>query len=61
MAEVGTHTVVFHLYDGIDTTDFTLTINAVDSPPYFLTTLQSTYTSYINSPTSYLLPGIADY
>ena len=39
MSEEREHTVVFHLTDGIDSTDFTLTIDAFDSPPYFATAL----------------------
>jgi hypothetical protein len=58
MTEEGPHTVVFHLFDGIDTTDYTLTITAVNTPPYFMTAFQTNYTAYINSPTSYPLPAI---
>jgi len=58
ISEAGPHTVVFHLFDGIDTTDYTLTITAYNTAPYFMTAFQTSYTSYINSPTSYPLPQI---
>jgi hypothetical protein len=61
MAEKGSHTVVFYVTDGMFYTPFILTINAVDSPPFFKTTFQATYDSFINTITSYTLPDIDEY
>jgi len=58
LTEEGVYNVVFHLFDGIDTTDYTLTITAYNTAPYFMTAFQTTYITYINSPTSYPLPAI---
>ena len=41
ITELGKHYIDFHLTDGLITTsvDFKLTIDAVNTPPYFVTTL----------------------
>ncbi len=51
MTEEGPHRVDFYVSDGMYSTRFTLTINAVDSPPFFKTPLQATYDSFINTNT----------
>lgn len=61
MAEEGSHTVVFYVTDGMFTISFTLTIKAVDSPPFFKTPFQASYDSFINTNTSYALPDIGEY
>jgi hypothetical protein len=61
MAEIGRHTVNFYVRDYEYSIPFTLTIDAVDSPPYFKTPLYATYDSFINTIDTYTLPEIGEY
>lgn len=60
IAEFGPHTVLFNLTDGLSYTQFTLTIQVINTPPYFETPFQTEYTAYLHSPSSYTLPVIKD-
>jgi hypothetical protein len=61
MSEKGRHDIAFIVSDGESSDSFILTIDAVDSPPYFKTAFNTTYESFINISTSYNLPEIGEY